>query len=335
MKIKREIIFFIFFCFSSLVFGGGTESLELQSGRGITVHESYAMTDRTIVVSISTEEVDANIIDRPLQIYITLPENYTESEGVLFPVLYLLHGGEGGASVWTTQGGEVESITQKASLITVMPEGGFSWYTDWVKSPKGKQNWESFHLYQLIPWIDQNFRTIASRKGRAIAGLSMGGFGAIHYAQERPDLFSFAASFSGMMDLERAAARGVITGHMMTHSMPLDGPFGRHFVLRGNKWRSHNPMRRVRDLRGVFVALYSGEGVSPWDFGEKIVHRMTARFHRALKRRGIHHLHWSYGPSLRGKAPWNCDGGHNFRCWNMALEEVLPKENVRKMEGKS
>ena len=79
-----------------------------------------------------------------------------------------------------------------------MPDAGkVGWETNWVDQSGGAQAWRDFHVDQLIPWIDANLRTISSKSGRAIAGLSMGGFGAIRYAQDRPDLFTYAASFSG------------------------------------------------------------------------------------------------------------------------------------------
>ncbi len=126
-----------------------------------------------------------------------------------YPVLYLFHGGAGGNSAqWTTGGGAVEPITNNRPLITVMPDGGkVGWYTNWVNQQGGAQNWADFHIGQLIPWIDANLRTIAAKSGRAIAGLSMGGFGAVRYAQDRPDMFAYAASFSGAVDLGDSGTR--------------------------------------------------------------------------------------------------------------------------------
>src|SRR5690606_25000391 len=137
------------------------------------------------------------------EVRITFPADYYAT-GVDYPVLYLLHGGAGGSSrQWTSEGGAAEYITRNAPLITVMPDGGkVGWYTDWINQSAGAQSWEHFHLYQLIPWIDWNLNTIDRKEGRAIAGLSMGGFGAIHYAQQRPDMFAFVASFSGALNLE-------------------------------------------------------------------------------------------------------------------------------------
>src|SRR6185503_16528768 len=63
--------------------------------------------------------------------------------------------------------------------------------------------WETFHIEQVVPWIDANLRTVAKRTGRAIAGLSQGGFGALSYAARHPDLFTSVASFSGGCVIDR------------------------------------------------------------------------------------------------------------------------------------
>ena len=175
----------------------------MASNNGITVSGWRWITPRTLEVDISTAKVAPSAVNGPHRVRITLPNNYFQSGTTRFPVLYLLHGGAGGNSAqWTTGGGAVEPITNNRPLITVMPDGGkVGWYTNWKTQTNGAQNWADFHLNQLIPWIDSNLRTIASKGGRAIAGLSMGGFGAVRYAQDRPDMFAYVGSFSGAVDL--------------------------------------------------------------------------------------------------------------------------------------
>jgi S-formylglutathione hydrolase FrmB len=60
---------------------------------------------------------------------------------------------------------------------------------------------------ELVPWIDATYRTIAARRGRAIAGVSMGGYGALSYAARHPDTFAAAASFSGALGARLRQAR--------------------------------------------------------------------------------------------------------------------------------
>ena len=90
-------------------------------------------------------------------------------------------------------------------------------YTNWFNNGLGgPPRWEDYHVGQLIPWTDARFRTRAQREGRVIAGLSMGGFGAMKYAARQPDLFVAAASFSGAVDTN-------ILGPPSTRSSAQDG----------------------------------------------------------------------------------------------------------------
>src|SRR4051812_42492693 len=190
----------------------GADAPNMASGSGITVSGWRWITSRTLEVDISTAKVAAVAVNGPHRVRVTLPNDYSTSGSTRYPVLYLLHGGAGGNSAqWTTGGGAVEQITNNRPIVTVMPDGGkVGWYTNWVDQSQGAQAWADFHLNQLIPWIDANLRTIASKSGRAIAGLSMGGFGAVRYAQDRPDLFAYVASFSGAVDLSDQGTRHVV-----------------------------------------------------------------------------------------------------------------------------
>jgi pimeloyl-ACP methyl ester carboxylesterase len=95
-------------------------------------------------------------------------------------------------------------------MIVVMPDGGaMGWYTDWYAGDRPVQpRWETYHVGELVPWIDATYRTIAARRGRAIAGLSMGGFGALSYAARHPGTFAAAASFSGALEVGSSDAWG-------------------------------------------------------------------------------------------------------------------------------
>src|SRR5690606_8761230 len=129
---------------------------------------------------------------------ILLPDGYDDDPDARYPVLYLLHGGGDGEMSWTDKG-EAEEATAGLPLIVVMPGvTGHGNYVDWYNGGRGgAPMWETFILAQLLPWVDANLRTVGTREGRAVAGLSMGGGGAMGFAARHPDLFVSAAAFSG------------------------------------------------------------------------------------------------------------------------------------------
>ncbi|HOW90099.1 MAG TPA: alpha/beta hydrolase family protein, partial [Elusimicrobiales bacterium] len=294
------------------------------SGNGITVQSSaqYPNGSRTVVINIATPLISKKAIRvGSHQVWITLPKDYSSAKSKRYPVLYLLHGGgDGWAGQWVSGGGKIEEITDGQDLIVVMPEGGkVGWYTDWVKQVGGEQKWESFHINQLIPWIDANLRTDASRNGRAIAGLSMGGFGALHYAFRHPDLFSYVGSFSGAADLQEPATQLTIAEQSVVNGFLPNGAFGP--VISGN-WKVHNPLRNVEKFRGLNIAMYAGSGAHDLDVIERTMGFSTYRFHQRLDERGIPNTFWMYG---RPKGTTGCNGGHNWGCWSFALKDMLPK----------
>jgi S-formylglutathione hydrolase FrmB len=296
----------------------------LTSGFGITVGASRWISARTLEVDISTAKVAANAVNGPHRVRITFPNDYFTSGTTRYPVLYLLHGGAGGNSAqWTTGGGAEEQITDGQPLITVMPDGGkVGWFTNWVNQAQGAQNWRDFHIDQLIPWIDANLRTIPAKAGRAIAGLSMGGFGAVRYAQDRPDLFAYVGSFSGAVDLGDSGTRSVVTEQAVQYGFNAYGPFGNPFWPFDGTWNALNPLNRAARLQGVGVALYAGAGSNDADVLEGTMRASADRFHAALDAAGVPNFYWMYG---RPGGPWGCDGGHNFGCWNFALADFVPR----------
>ncbi len=111
-----------------------------------------------------------------------------------FPVLYLLHGLSDDHTAWTRRT-SLERYVGGLPLIVVMPNGERSFYTDSQTNPKAA--FETYLTRDLVGFVDRTFRTIPTRKGRVLAGLSMGGYGAVKLALKHPDLFCAAVSHSG------------------------------------------------------------------------------------------------------------------------------------------
>jgi len=250
---------------------------------------------------------------------VLLPDGYAKDTGRRYPVLYLLHGGAGNSSDWTTAGNAITATAGKP-LIVVMPDGGSAgWYSNWRNAgTQGKPRWEDYHVGELIPWVDRHLRTVAARKGRAIAGLSMGGFGAMSYAARHPELFAAAAAFSGAVDT-------AVQPEALASLAALDG--GNASSIWGARrtqeiiWRGHNPTDLAENLRGMQLTLRTGNGEAGGPFGgggpddvfEPAVHEMTVNLHERLHAYGVPSVYEDYGP-----------GGHTWAYWNRDLQQTLP-----------
>lgn len=124
---------------------------------------------------------------------IILPKDYYKTEN-RYNVLFLLHGYSGDHTDWVNRTNLIKYLYDY-SFVVVTPEADNSWYTN---SPSLKnRNYEDYIIKELIPFVEKKYRVITTKHGRAIAGLSMGGYGAIKFALKYPNLFYYAGSFSG------------------------------------------------------------------------------------------------------------------------------------------
>ena len=117
--------------------------------------------------------------------------------GQKLPVVYLLHGGNGGYRDWSND----SDVSQYAArgLILVMVEGAFSYYMNAVGKPEDK--YEDYLVNDLISDVEARFPAARGRENRAIVGISMGGFAAIKLALSRPELFVFVGAISPSIDI--------------------------------------------------------------------------------------------------------------------------------------
>lgn len=147
-------------------------------------------------VRVQDGEFQSAALDRKMKYRILLPCLY-QAGSRRFPVLYLLHGLYGDYLNWDTLT-NVERYAQKYELIVVMPDAGDSWYTNSATDPKDK--FEDYIAKDLVAEIDGKFRTLRDRHSRAIAGLSMGGYGALKIALRYHGDFAFGGSLSGALN---------------------------------------------------------------------------------------------------------------------------------------
>jgi enterochelin esterase-like enzyme len=142
---------------------------------------------------------------RSQDVYVYLPPGYSDNPTRRYPVLYLLHGFPGRplAFMLTVRMGVVEDELVAKNLaqpvILVMPFGSTGTFTDkeWANGVGPGEDWATFVARDVVHAIDSRYRTIADRAGRAIAGLSEGGYGALNIAFQHPDEFGVVESWSG------------------------------------------------------------------------------------------------------------------------------------------
>lgn len=143
-----------------------------------------------------TVPFESKLTNRTLPYNVVLPPDYhaPEQKATRYPVLYLLHGFSGSHDDWLNRT-KLADYAKAYRLIVVTPEGQNSWYTDSATVPADK--FESYIVEELIPDVQRRFRTLEAREGRGIAGLSMGGYGALKFGVKHASQFAFAASMSG------------------------------------------------------------------------------------------------------------------------------------------
>lgn len=155
--------------------------------------------------TVDTLDVPSASMNRTLRAAVVVPDGYKAGQQA-FPVLYLLHGGTGNFRDWLSKTPDktlLHRLADQYKLIIVTPDGDpTSYYFD---SPHVKTSqFETFISRELIDRIDKAYRTVRDRKGRLIAGLSMGGHGAMFIASRHPDLYAAAGSMSGVMNINTA-----------------------------------------------------------------------------------------------------------------------------------
>ena len=231
---------------------------------------------RTVEVSICSKA-----LKRVVGVRVLLPKNIYSEPLSRSPTLYLLHGANTSSSLisegdyrdWTNNT-TVEQTSYRTNAFVVTPEGGsIGWYSDWRSTPTAiinwspkpfAQNWETHFFNEVIPLIDAQF---ANNGQRVIAGLSMGGMGAVSFAARGPQFhgisFRAAASFSG--DLETQKNYVIPEGSLAIkglNSYALWGDPTSH-VAGAQNWSEHDPIQNVTKLVDLPLWIGAGNGQNP------------------------------------------------------------------------
>jgi S-formylglutathione hydrolase FrmB len=146
------------------------------------------------------------------KVNVLLPDGYRPKRR--YPVLWLLHGANGGTDSWLGNN-DIRELADGLSAIVAMPDGGmFGMYTDWWQGGRrGEPAWATYHLGLLRQAIERRYRIRSGRRWHAIGGISMGGQGTLRYAAMLPGYFGSAVGFSAAFpDMQAAVTESGIDG---------------------------------------------------------------------------------------------------------------------------
>jgi S-formylglutathione hydrolase FrmB len=258
---------------------------------------------------VEQRTINSAIMGRAVMYSVYLPPDYQGSERT-YPVVYLLHGYTDDHTGWV-QFGEVNRYADKAiqdglipPMIIVMPNGDTSFY---INSFDGREKYEDFFIKEFMPAIEKAYRIKAQKRYRGVAGLSMGGYGALIYSLKYPDLFAAAAPLSAAVFDDAAVT-----------TMPdarWNDRFGKLYGigLKGNErlndaWYNNSILKLVEkktpdDLKKVRYWIDCGD--------DDFLTKGNSLLHIALIDKGVPHEY-----RVR-------DGAHNWTYWRTGIIDAL------------
>jgi S-formylglutathione hydrolase FrmB len=196
------------------------------------------------------------------KVNVLLPDGYDATSKTGYPVLWLLHGAAGGTDNWLPG---VKKLAAGLPAVVVMPDGGrVGMYTDWWNGGKrGGPAWATYHLTLLRDEIGRRYRIRPERRWHAIAGISMGGQGALRYAAMLPGYFGSVAGFSAAVpDIQSLAAQvgiSLITSTNGDGGVTYDQIFG---AASDAYAEGNNPQALAPNYARTRMYLTSGDGVN-------------------------------------------------------------------------
>ena len=245
---------------------------------------------------IDCSSLNSRILKRPVHYCVQTPASYDakDARGQLprYPVLYFLHGlGDNEQTLFKTGGWTlIEDLRQQhkiGNFLIVAPEGRSSFY---INSADGQDRYSDFFLREFMPYMEKKYRVVPGRAGRAIGGISMGGFGALRFAFAYPELFSSVSAQSAALILEspqniNTAAR---SGSPVVRA--LTGVFGSPIDVA--HWQANNPFVLAKKNKVALkkLAIYFNCGQND-DYGFE---KGAAALDKQLTAEGVRHEYHPY-----------------------------------------
>lgn len=273
-----------------------------------TITAEKSLGPRVVELTISTPAFTG-----PTHVDVDLPNGYETEPQRRWPVAYFL---AGTMNTYATFNGFVDGVglTEHFPAIVVSPNGDSGYWSNWYNGGAlGPPEYETYVVDQLIPLIDEHFRTLGDRAHRAIAGVSMGGYGAMMIAARHPDLFADAASISGADDSNVPELGAALSLSPTFQGGSVDAIYGPR-ATQEVRWRGHNPTDLAANLRGLDLQVRTANGIPDPGIGEELlsadtvsclveaaVNQGSASLSAKLDALGIPHLWKDYGPGCHTK----------------------------------
>lgn len=166
--------------------------------KSVLLLASALLTTSLFAGTVEEVLVKSDSMNKQIKHIVVLPDSYQKGNKN-YSVVYLLHGFGGNTRTWLDIKPNLPALADRYDIMFVLTDGATSWYWDSPVNPALK--YETFMSKELISYIDSNYRTVKSPKGRAISGFSMGGHGALWLTINHPDVFGAAGSTSGGVDI--------------------------------------------------------------------------------------------------------------------------------------
>ncbi|GAB2823167.1 hypothetical protein GCM10022221_21550 [Actinocorallia aurea] len=257
------------------------------------------------------------------KVRLLLPKKWSQKSKKTWPIVYLYHGGHDNYKSWT-RSTDIEAMAAKYDVIVAMPEGANGSYTNWYNYGKGgPPKWEDFHVKEVIPLMQKNFRAGASA---AVMGNSSGGQGAITYAARFPGKFKYAASLSGLLHIRAPFIPQFLSQINSGNGADPNAIWGSYPADAAN-WRKHNPYDLAEKLRGTKIFFSSGldgeagpgdpQDLDPWDIG--LIAEEWTGYSDKYFRTKLKDLKIPFTAHLYAK------GRHNWPAWRREAAFVWPK----------
>jgi S-formylglutathione hydrolase FrmB len=258
--------------------------------------------------------VDSPAVGRAVTVRLLLPTRFDAAPAQRWPVLYLFHGCCDSYVAWT-RSTDVAALTRPLDVLVAMPEGGdVGFYSDWRSGP----GWEAFHTGELPALLAAEYR---AGDRAVVAGLSMGGLGALGYAARHPGRYAAAASFSGIAHtrLSPAVTQDYL-GLLQAYGADPLALWGDPAADAPN-WEQHNPYDLVPALRGTPLFVSAGDGrLGPLDppgtAADEIETSIGAQ-NRAL-------AHRLRDEGVDAQVDLSGAGTHSWGYWQRELHEAWP-----------